>query len=367
MKVCHLTSVHKPYDIRIFIKMLRSLSRKYEVSIICADKPGEYLWGNIRIIDVGNGGNRLKRILSTAKKVFQKAVEVDADVYHFHDPEILPFALKLKRRGKIVVYDIHEDLPKAVYSKHYLPRFLRGPIASIIKVYENYASKRLDFLITATPAIKKRFLMVNPRTEVINNFPIIGELFDEAPHGSKLNEFCYIGVLSEERGIYQLIDSMEKVNGRLNLAGNFSTDEFERNCRAKKGWSKVNYLGYLSRNEVRDILARSLAGVVTFLPEPNHIESQPNKIFEYMSAGIPVVGSDFPLWKEIINTNKCGLCADPMDIDALAKVLNTLADNPSLAAELGANGRKAVLEHYNWSLEEEKLFRIYSSFEKSLL
>ena len=125
------------------------------------------------------------------------------------------------------------------------------------------------------------------------------------------------------------------------------------------GWACVNALGFLSREQMRQTLSRSVAGIVTFLPVPNHIDAQPNKIFEYMSAGLPVIASHFPLWREIIEGNECGLCVDPLDPAAIAAAMDRLVENPDLARRMGENGRRAVHERYNWGVEEKKLLALY--------
>jgi glycosyltransferase involved in cell wall biosynthesis len=148
---------------------------------------------------------------------------------------------------------------------------------------------------------------------------------------------------------------------RLKLAGNFSSEQLRDEIIEYKGWGKVDELGFLDREAMSELLANSLAGLVCFFPEPNHINSQPNKIFEYMSAGIPVIGSNFPLWEKIIGQNGCGLCIDSQDPQQIASAIDYFASNPDKAFEMGQNGKKAVMEKYNWKIEEEKLFNIYEN------
>ena len=125
------------------------------------------------------------------------------------------------------------------------------------------------------------------------------------------------------------------------------------------GWQNVNEYGFLDRLGVRNILARSAAGVVTFYPLPNHVDAQPNKMFEYMSAGIPVIASHFPLWREIIEDNQCGLLVDPLNPEAIANAIDYLINNPQEARSMGQNGRRAVEEKYNWTIEQQKLLEFY--------
>ena len=133
----------------------------------------------------------------------------------------------------------------------------------------------------------------------------------------------------------------------------------KKKIKKYENWSKVNTLGFLNRQQVSEVLAKSHAGIVTFLPEPNHINAQPNKMFEYMSAGLPVIASNFSLWREIIEGNQCGICVDPLNPKAIGDAIQYLVDNPQKAEQMGKNGRKAVEQKYNWSIEEKKLLTLY--------
>lgn len=154
---------------------------------------------------------------------------------------------------------------------------------------------------------------------------------------------------------------MVQSGARLQLAGKFNEPAVEAAAHADKGWQRVDALGFVGRDDVREILSRCVGGLVTFLPSPSHIDAQPNKMFEYMSAGVPVIGSNFPLWKEIIEGNQCGLCVDPLDPKAIAEAIDYLVLHPAEAEQMGRNGQKAVQEKYNWFIEEQKLLYFYRS------
>ena len=362
MIIAHLTSAHPRYDTRIYHKMCTSLaSAGYAVSLIVADGKGDETRNDINILDVGASKGRRNRILNAPSRVFSKALELDADLYHLHDPELIPIGLKLKRLGKRVIFDSHEDVPKQMLGKPYLNKPLLWMLSKTIAVYESWACAKFDGVITATPFIREKFLKINPKSMDINNFPLLEELTAEIPWGDKRAEVCYVGGIGKIRGIQEVCAAMGLVQttARLNLCGTFNEPAVEQGVRITPGWTRVNEFGFVDRVGVRDVLKNSVAGLVTFHPLPNHVDAQPNKMFEYMSAGIPVIASDFPLWREIVAGNECGLLVNPLKAQEIAQAIDQLISNPEMAKRMGENGRKAVENKYNWAIEERKLFSFY--------
>lgn len=363
-RIVHLTSAHPRNDPRIFIKQCRTLAASgYDVTLVVADGKGDARTDGVAIADVGRLPGRLQRILKTTQRVFDKAIALDADIYHFHDPELIPAGLKLKRHGKAVIFDSHEDVPRQLQGKPYLGPVSRRVLPALFSAYERFACSRFDGIITATPFIRDSFLKINPVTVDINNFPIIDEFAGPLSWNMKRNEVCYVGAISGIRGIRQLVEAgtMLRSGARLNLAGRFFDPAVEAEVRAHPGWRHVSDLGFLDRAGVRDVMSRSVAGLVTLLPLPNHVDSLPTKMFEYMSSGIPVIASNFPLWRDIIEGNQCGICVDPLDPQAIATAIDHLVTNPEIAKSMGERGRKAVLEKYNWSIEAARLTDFYGA------
>lgn len=363
IKVCHFTSAHKPDDIRIFHKECTSLAEAgYDVFLVSAfeaEVPSE----QVKFVQTrSKSRNRIGRMLFTAKEVYRAARTIDADIYHFHDPELLRFGLKLKRSGKKVIYDAHEDVPRQIMAKFWIPKIFRKLISVCFEKYENYVAKRLSAVVVSTPHIRKRFIQIHPKTVDVCNYPLMSELMEPANWSDKQDEISYVGGISVVRGINQLMDALMFIPDiRLNLAGNFSTVELENQVRAKERWNNVVFYGYVGRKELLSIFHRSKIGMVTLLPTPNHMESLPIKMFEYMSAGIPVICSNFPLWEEIIGSNECGVCVDPSKPELIAESVRFLMNNPDKAKKMGENGRLAIIEKYNWEIEKNKLFALYNT------
>lgn len=361
INVCHLTSAHPRYDTRIFVKECRSLAKTYTVNLVVADGDGDETRDGIHFHDVGKPKGRLDRMLTIVKRVYSKAVALESDIYHLHDPELLPVGLKLKKQGKRVIFDAHEDIPLQIFNKTYLHPLSRHILSAVFARFEAYACRRFDGIITATPHIREKFLAINPNALDINNYPVLEELGNAVSYAEKGNRVCYVGYITEARGIKELVRAMERTgNCTLAVAGKFQQRDVEEEVRKYPGWGKVDFLGFLDREGIKALLSDARAGVVTLHPTPNYLDALPVKMFEYMAAGIAVIASDFPLWRSIVDDAACGLCVDPKDPESIADAINYLITHPGEAEQMGANGKRAAQEKYNWNAEEHKLLGFYA-------
>jgi len=360
--ICHLTSAHPQRDVRILIKECSSLAKHFNTSLFVVNGTKE-VFNNVKIDTVKHEFNsRLERFTKVVDLVLLKAIEIDADIYHIHDPELLRIVSKLKKLNKKVIYDVHEDLPRQTLSKPWINITLRKLISNLIESYENRVAKKCDGIITATPFIRDRFLSINKNTIDINNFPILNELLLDVQYDSKTeNNICYVGGITKIRGIKEIVKSISSIDVKLLLAGDFLEEGLKESTSKLDGWEKVKELGFVNRGEVKEVYTKSKLGLVTLHPVINYIDSLPVKMFEYMAAGIPVVASNFPLWKSIIEDKKCGICVDPLNPEEITNAIKYLLENPKEAGIMGENGKRLVKEKYNWTIEENKLFNFYTN------
>lgn len=360
IKACHLTSVHPINDVRIFGKECISLVHYgFDVTLIaCSSEEFEDTINGIkRIILNVPIKNRIQRFFKRSKAVYKKAIEVNADIYHIHDPELLPVAYRLKRKGKKVIYDSHEDLPRQISYKNWIPNILQKPFSFISEMVENFYAKRMDGIVTVSAYIKQRFDKIHNKVVVCHNYASLSE-FGEKPiwNEQKRIHVCYVGAISLIRGINNIIVASQKAGVTLEIAGPIISKELRNQLKV----NNVIYHGYADRDKVKNIFSNSYAGLVTFLPAPNHNNANPNKLFEYMAGGIPVIASNFTPWKTIIEENKLGIAVNPESIVEITNAITYLDQNKAIAKQMGENGRKAFEEKFNWNIEEKKLINLYN-------
>jgi len=368
LHIAHLTSAHPRHDVRIFGKQCRTLAdHGHRVALVVADGGGDQFVHGVQIVDAGAARGRLQRMAQATSNVYHRALALTPDVVQLHDPELLPAGLLLRRHGIKVIFDAHEDVPRQLLAKPYLPPWTRRALAATYARFERLACHRLDGVITATPFIRERFIHINRATVDINNFPMPEEFGADLPWADKPLQVCYAGGLSKIRGIAELVRACELLQTpvRLQLAGAFSEPALAARMRAQRGWRRIDALGQLGRADIATLLGASRAGLVTLHPTLNHLDALPVKMFEYMAAGIPVIASNFPRWRAIVEGNDgmdgapCGLCVDPCDPPAIAAAIDYLAGHPDIARRMGENGRRAVRTRYNWRSESTKLIDFY--------
>lgn len=363
-KVCHLTSVHQNNDVRIFKKECVSLAKAgYEVYLV-AHGESSYTDG-VHIVGVGDFTCRIKRMLVSARVIYKKALEIDADIYHIHDPELLPWALKLKGKGKKVIFDSHENYVMQIRHRAYLPKLIGAVIAKAYYFYETAVVKKLDAVIfPCTMGGKNIFQNRARRTVFISNAPLLSELYDRYNSSSAKAErtIVHVGTLSYERGITHLVKAAAKAQARLILAGKFVSPQYYESVTAMPEFAAVDYRGFVSREELVDVCGQANIGLCTLLNSGQYFgaDTLATKVYEYMSLGLPVIISDTPYAQSINKKYHFGVCVNPECVDEIAQAITYILDNPEKAKKMGANGRRLVFERFNWGIEEKKLLALYA-------
>lgn len=305
----------------------------------------------------------------------------NAHIYQLHDPEFLPWGVLLKLTTKAkIVYDVHENVRKQILNKTWLPSWSRKPLSLAYVLIEKACLPFIDEIIIAEDSYLENY-RGRKNLAAIRNYPILSYL---EPHADTTAErakepdhsfkVTYVGGITGLRGALELVEALRivKANGhqevKLNLIGPVMPADLKDELDGlvqKYGLERLVFVpGPVPLEKVFAILRQSHIGIAVLHPDPNYVESLPTKLFEYMAAELPVIVSNFPLWKEIVEGNECGLTVDPLKPQEIAQAIEYLLDHVDVRKRMGENGRRAVLEKYNWGKESEKLLRLYQGLLK---
>ncbi|WP_125152723.1 glycosyltransferase family 4 protein [Clostridium rectalis] len=363
-KICHISTAHPTYDTRIYHKECRTIAKNgYDIYLLIANDKDEISDG-VKIAHLPKENGRFYRFFKKRKIAFKRAVEINADIYHFHDPELIPVGLKLKKLGKKVIYDVHEDVPKQILTKEWLKNdFVRKLVSNMFNRYEKKSSKKFDKIVCVSEEIAKNFN--TNKTVIVRNFPIISDIDSiKAVDVEKEKPIViYAGGLTKIRGIKEIIDALEFLKGEVQLwlLGKWENKYYEEECMKSKGWEYVKYFGLIPQKQAYSYMKQSDIGIVNFWPVENHVTALPNKPFEYMACELPMIMSNFEYWNSVFKG--CFLGTDPKNPEDIAKTIEKLLKDKELMKELGQNGRKFVLEKYSWESEGKVLINAYKELE----
>jgi len=371
-RVCILTSVHPPFDTRIFHKQAKTLVKAgYNVTLIAQHDKDEVVDG-VRIVALPRPKNRFWRMLGTWR-VLRLALRQKADIYHFHDPELLPAGvfLKLFTEGK-VIYDVHENVKWDIVTKSWLPKAVRRPLSLMYRVTEKLSLPFINQIIIAEDSYIKNYEKHN-NILALRNYPMLSYVGEPLEVENARLTLVYVGGIVEVRGVLELVESIRLLKPKyetvlLTLVGPIYPISLEEKIHKLLEQfnlqHNVRLVGKVRHEEIYNMLPRCHIGIAILHPEPNYIESLPTKLFEYMAAVLPVIASNFPLWKGIVEGNNCGLTVDPLNPREIARAVEYLIEHPGEARKMGKNGRKVVLEKYNWENERKKLLALYEDLLK---
>ncbi|MEZ5216947.1 MAG: glycosyltransferase [Ilumatobacteraceae bacterium] len=315
----------------------------------------------VQLRPVPKVSGRLRRVTLGSVRMFRAVMRTKADVYHFHDPELLPLGLALKLARRTVVYDSHEWVSADVGSKPYLHPAVARSLAVVVGGFERLVARTIDRVVAATPTIARQF---RPETTVVvHNYPELDELGrpnDDAPLTARPLHACYAGIITKGRCCDELVEAVSLVvtrhpEFRLVMAGELYDIDDPSDAPG------IDYRGLVPRSEVAAILADARFGVVLVRALPNYVDSLPTKFFEYAMAGLPIVVSRTTKYvAEIAETFQCGLVVDEEDPEAIAEAINWLIEHPQEAEEMGRRGLEATRTRFNWGQQSEILRAMYA-------
>ncbi len=361
------SSLHSVDDPRVFHKEAASLGKRYDVHLVAVGASAgdtETTARGVRLHPFERKGGKLLGMVRAHRQIHKCFRQVRPDVFHFHDPDLVPLGLWLNFVGKCkVVYDVHEDVQKTLVKKRWLPDPLKRPLAWLFGKLEMIAVRRFAAAIVAEPYAMKRF--TTPNSVLIRNyFPLFPDRPRRVFDGSRPLRLIYVGSLTKMRGVSSLVEALDyiKTPAELLLAGKFHSDGFKETVLT--GRPNVRYLGWAPLDRVFDYLHDADIGMNCVLPAPSHDEMLGTKVFDYMAARLPIVTSNFSVWPDMIEKAGCGLCVDPKDPKAIAGAVDELAGDPDRLTSMGDIGRRLFEEKYNWAIEEEKLLDLYSRLER---
>lgn len=375
--VCIISTVHIALDNRIFYREACSLHNAgYSVNLIAIHDREEIKQG-IRILPL----KRLPRIKRPIVwfQALKKALSLESDIYHIHDPELLFISPLLKIfTGRPVIYDIHESAGDFFEIKDDLPSGIRTFFAWLFRWLEPALAQLQSGLIFADEQISKTFGRINRPKVILHNFPSQSFL-EAAVQTRKILQsdhpvILYLGGIKRNRGTTLIIEAFNLVNNaipqaQLLLVGPFFPVTLETEIRSefeKRKLSKTIIItGAVPFEQVSEYLAKSSVGWIPFPPVPKYQKNIPTKLFEYMAYGIPVVCSNLDSVRVFIENGKNGILVAADDPSAHAKAIIELINNNDYSMLIGKNGQDSVFEHYRWSEEEKKLLWLYEKLLSS--
>ncbi len=370
--ICILSSVHFTFDVRMFQAEARTLANAgFRVSVVALEDQTTCDAGGIEVIPLPVPKNRGRRMLATSR-VLRLALRRKADVYIFHDPELIPVCLILKMlTGSILVYDVHEDVPESIRSKKWIPLPLRACMAWLYRAIELIALRFFDAVTLADHAYARYYGA--KKSLVVLNYPLLAYADYYRPavvENGKGPVLVYIGSLTALRGLFDMLTLVrnlkpEQPDISLHLVGPVGSQQEERQARDlvhRYGIEEnVDFTGPVSHDEVHRRILAADVGLALLHPDPNYLRSLPTKMFEYMMMGKAVVVSDFPLWKQIIDEAECGVAVDPLSPTAVLEAVKRLLGDPVERKRMGSRGRQMVLNKYNWDCQSPALVDFYRS------
>jgi glycosyltransferase involved in cell wall biosynthesis len=364
-KVVHLSSGHPAFDNRIFQKECRSLAMAgYRVALVVPHARDETVDG-VELCAVPPPGGRLERFVLTVVRVFGRALRERGALYHFHDPELIPFGLLLGWiTGRPVVYDVHEPYTDSIATRQWLPRPFRW-LAGLVYGGLEWAARRRCAFVIAEPYYARWLPQATPVLNYprLEQFATLRAIPPQRPADGRIR-LLYTGVLYLDRGAMTYAALVERLDGaEVHLIGYCPKDvalAMRAGCRTPERLVFEGIDEHLPHERlVRAYHEPWTAALGLLFDIPKYREKEPTKFFEYMAAGVPLIVSRTPVWQELVEGSGAGLCVDPTDLEEVEAAVRRLAGDPAAARAMGEAGRRAVEERFSWASQGANLEQLY--------
>jgi glycosyltransferase involved in cell wall biosynthesis len=334
------------------------------VSLLVADGKGDELVSDIKILDIGiPSRNRLGRAIMGSFGMWKKLRTLKHDIVHLHDPELLPLGLLINLTNNVVIYDMHENLPKEILTKNYINSIIKYPLSFILQIFQKIIFQYIP-VVFAENSYTKDFKKVK-KSAIVLNYPLIEKLNKVVIKKKNTFNIGYLGGISRERGALMQLRAIAELRAEgFEIETTFigpCSDEVVNSDIYKLGISErwAFFSGRVKPEDAWLRISECHVGLVILEPSPNFVESYPTKLFEYMILGLPCIVSDFPLYRRVVEEAKCGLLVNPLVLSDLKESIKWMYENQLEAIEMGMRGRYCATEKYNWSSEFLKLKKLY--------
>lgn len=366
MKYCFFTGGYSRHDALMFERQGKSLAEAgFQVEyVVCDDKPDETVSG-IEIISTGfKPKNRWDRFLNSRKVLLNAALKVDADVYQISDPELITLVKPLKKRGKKVVFNMREYYPDMLKRKYYIPKVFRGVVSTCYEKMMRNMLKKYDAVFVVTSwildIVQKKWGVAN--AYLLTNFPRVNRDYHLSyeEYCRRGNMLCYEGTIyrvSRQENVFKALENLPMVH--YILAGKI--DENYSCIKDLPYWKKVEFIDGFDLKDLKNIFAKSTMANVFRDFGGNDGSLGVIKIFECMEAALPVLLADVPLYRSMVEKYHCGICVNPNDAQQIEDAIRFLVEHKKEAYQMGQNGRRAVLEEYNWENQARNYIKIINS------
>ena len=365
------TSVHHWNDPRIFYKEAVSLTKKYDVELHAPaefdfiEKKGVKIFG----LPSWHKVTERKRI---RKELLNRIRRSTADMFHFHDPELIFLCLYIKIfKRKIVIYDIHEDYYTQILLKKWIPtKLIRTIVAIIFSFIEKLICNSFDLIIFAENYYKNSFpqKIIDKSIDILN-YPRLNEI-KSIDRNNNYVKIIYTGNVTVDRGAINMIKCLSVLiekgyNVKLYLVGLLKDEDIisliEKDAELSNNIATIGKQKYIDYSIIKKHYSDANIGLALISSKAHYEKKLLTKFFEYMQNEIPMVISKYNEWEKLIHDTECGICVDPDNVMESANAIEYLINNPTIAKQMGKNGRKAVEEKYNWDTQAEKLITVINS------